>query len=132
MRARTDQTTLRVSSLSHGFRFVLRNHTLWPIGREGGTGLFRGKSGMEGAASARPVDYAEFGGRPEKQWVLFVKESSHGSLGAQLAHTEGFHGSAEALQEEFSPCFHVRPGCDRAIHVGIDQDLAVACLVAQP
>ena len=49
----------------------------------------------------------------------------------EAANAEGVHRSAEALENELSLRLYVNEIFDRSADVGIDQDLTIACFVAQ-
>src|SRR5215475_4170729 len=49
----------------------------------------------------------------------------------QPAHVEGLHRAAEAFERQFARGLELCPLVDGSVHLGVDQNLAVACLVAQ-
>src|SRR5215467_6329819 len=57
--------------------------------------------------------------------------TSNSRAGGKTTNAEGFHRAAEALEHKFSARLHIGQIFDHAEDVRIDQDLAIACLVAQ-
>src|SRR5262245_64570416 len=61
-----------------------------------------------------------FGGSPDGKSI------------AQCPHVERVHRSVEAFQIEFADILDIGGAVDCTADLGIDQDLATACLCAQP
>src|SRR5215470_4500789 len=59
---------------------------------------------------------------PRKTMSALFRGTFSWLLDVRLAYTEDFHRPAEPLEDELSARFDVRPACDCATDVGINQD----------